>query len=426
MSEMFRADALRRLRDPQHLDAVIRLTSPASWLVLLGLAVIVLGLVAWGIWGTLSFRAHGLGMIQLTESAVFDLAAPTAGRVKTVTVAVGDQVKAGDQVAMLSLPEAEAERVGAQRRLDALREQRRREAAFLERDLAQRRANTKEQIDATRQKRQALAERLAYLEDRARIQEGELARRLITRQQFESTRDQISQTRQDMDQADIDIARLGTSQAEFASQRRQTLDELDQRIIEAEASLAEAEARASEETVVESPVDGLVTALNVRPGQRVEAGAELATVQQNGQGLVLNAYMPLAKGKRVAPGMDAQVSPTFVERDIYGSIRGRVVSVGALPADRAALMARLGNDTLVQTLLSGGAPIPVVIALETDPSTVSGLDWSTSAGPPVPITPGTEASVAVTTRRARPVDLVVPLSQTWLGLGRDGNTEPRP
>jgi hypothetical protein len=36
----------------------------------------------------------------------------------------------------------------------------------------------------------------------------------------------------------------------------------------------------------------------------------------------------------------------------------------------------------------------------------------------VRITPGTQALAAVETRSERPVDLIVPLAQTWLGIGR--------
>ena len=78
------------------------------------------------------------------------------------------------------------------------------------------------------------------------------------------------------------------------------------------------------------------------------------------------------------------------------------------------MLSILGNEQLVQQMLAGGPPLEVQIELEKDAKTVSGLAWSSSNGPPLQITPGSTVSAAVVYREDRPVDLLVPLYQTWI------------
>ncbi|MDP7045111.1 MAG: NHLP bacteriocin system secretion protein, partial [Alphaproteobacteria bacterium] len=123
------------------------------------------------------------------------------------------------------------------------------------------------------------------------------------------------------------------------------------------------------------------------------------------------------KGKKIHPGMRAEVAPSSIERDLYGSIRGNVESVSDLPETQAGLMAILGNETLVGKMMGAGAPIKVVIALDKDPKTFSGLKWSSSKGPPLKVTTGDTGFASVTVREERPINLVIPIFETWITGG---------
>ncbi|NNC00667.1 hypothetical protein HI113_43170 [Corallococcus exiguus] len=76
----------------------------------------------------------------------------------------------------------------------------------------------------------------------------------------------------------------------------------------------------------------------------------------------------------------------------------------------------IGDDDLVSQLMASGAPIEVQMTFESDPTTRSGLRWTSSSGPPLQITPGTTAESMILVQRQRPIPLVVPLAQTWLSL----------
>jgi len=145
------------------------------------------------------------------------------------------------------------------------------------------------------------------------------------------------------------------------------------------------------------------------PGRRVEAGQPILTLETKGGALTAYAFFPLAVGKKVRRGNPVLVSPTTVERSIYGAIKGQVRAVALLPSDRSDLLARFGNDALVKEMLAAGPPLAVKVRLTKAPHTPTGFAWTSSAGPEIKLTPGTMAAATVVVRRVRPISLLVPV-----------------
>ena len=56
MSELFRKKSLERIQAPEELNDYIRVTTPSVWLVLLATAVLLLGMLAWSIFGTVNMN----------------------------------------------------------------------------------------------------------------------------------------------------------------------------------------------------------------------------------------------------------------------------------------------------------------------------------------------------------------------------------
>ena len=119
-------------------------------------------------------------------------------------------------------------------------------------------------------------------------------------------------------------------------------------------------------------------------------------------------YVPPAEGKRVAEGMIAEIAPTTVEREVYGHIYGKVVSVAPLPATPEGMRRILQNDQLVEQLSVGGAPIEVRLDLRPDPATPSGFAWSASEGPTGGVNAGTLLEGKVIVEERPLLDLMLP------------------
>lgn len=411
---LFRADAVRKLRDPQQLDTAIKLTSPSGWIALVAIAVIVATFVVWVFVGSLPFRANGLGVLLVNDSEIFTLPAPITGRIGAIEVAVGDTVKKDQPLLRLEVPETEAQLRAAQSALANIKAQRAQRGVEVDQDIASRKANTAEEITGQERKAADLRERLGYLQSRRNDERQELERGFITRDTLETTEETIDSTRQQLRAVDLAIAQARSSQTEFEAGLRRQIAELDQQVLEAENNVKILEAQLGVQHIIASPVDGIVTEVSTQVGQISEIGTRLMTVSSLGEGLQMLAYLPVSKGKRVEKGMTALVTPTTVERDIYGSISGIVLSVSELPASEAELRDRLNNSELVEQMLAAGAPIEIVVDLKTDPTTTSGLDWSSSDGPPVKITPGTTALATINVQEVVPIQLVIPVVQTWI------------
>ena len=52
MNEQFRKESLERINSPEELEDYIRVATPSVWLVLLATAILLAGMLAWSVLGT--------------------------------------------------------------------------------------------------------------------------------------------------------------------------------------------------------------------------------------------------------------------------------------------------------------------------------------------------------------------------------------
>ncbi|MBT3810898.1 MAG: NHLP bacteriocin system secretion protein, partial [Rhodospirillaceae bacterium] len=310
--------------------------------------------------------------------------------------------------------ETEAQLNAAKSTLASLSAQRDRRRTQISEDIATRKNITADSISAQQRKAKDLNDRIAYLRSRESDERDELSRGFITRDTLEGTIESIDTARQELRAVHLATAQARSDQTDFAAGLRRQLSELNQQVLEADSRVKVLASQFGIEHLVTSPADGFVIELSSERGDIVPAGTRLVTISNRGEGLQMFAFLPVSKGKRVKAGMKAKVTPSTVERDIFGSINAVVISVGELPASEAELRDKLENEQLVEQMLSNGAPIEILLELKSDSKTISGLDWSSSVGPPIKVTAGTTALATVTVREVAPIDLVVPIVETWV------------
>ncbi|MBT4770710.1 MAG: NHLP bacteriocin system secretion protein [Rhodospirillaceae bacterium] len=415
MAQIFRSEALKKLRDPEQLDTVIKLTTPRGWMSLYIVLFIVVALIVWGFLGGIPSRVSGLGMIRDSKSVIYDVSATAEGWVEAVHVKIGDRVIEGDKIVTLRLPDTETKKKSALTTLEILRQQYDEQSAFTEKDVSGRAQNTEKQVSAMQESIKDTQQELNFYRDLYKVQEDELKKGYITRQTFEQTKVQISTAEQTIRDTRNKILQARTDQVEFKNDQKRTLAQMEQQIVQAENTLKEIETTLDTEKVITSPVEGRVTEIDTKLNAQVGLGAQLAVIQKSGEELIVTAFFQIGKGKKVLVGMKAEISPASVERDIYGVIRGRVTAVSELPESQAGIMEIFGNLSVAEDMMKAGPPLKITIELDEDPKTFSGLKWSSSKGPPVIITPGTTAFTTITVEEKRPIDYVIPIYETWLG-----------
>ena len=80
------------------------------------------------------------------------------------------------------------------------------------------------------------------------------------------------------------------------------------------------------------------------------------------------------------------------------------------PVTQDEMFLLLENQSLVDTLRTGGDQLRVDVKLQSDPATPSGFKWSSSEGPPFGVTRGTLCTATFVLGEERPMSLVLPSS----------------
>ncbi|MGH6643847.1 MAG: NHLP bacteriocin system secretion protein, partial [Bradyrhizobium sp.] len=172
----------------------------------------------------------------------------------------------------------------------------------------------------------------------------------------------------------------------------------------------------TQNTQIISPVDGRVLEIKVSAGAVLAVGAPVVAIESEGNKLEALIYIPAERGKNVKLGMPVRIEPSTVKREEFGTMVGTVVTISDFPMTPQGMAAVLHNDTLVTRFSKEGAAYAATVSLEPDPETVSGYRWAVGQGPPTRLTSGTLTRAEITTRRQRPLDLVVPLFKKYTGI----------
>ena len=399
---------------PEELDTMLSIVSPQGWVWIAVIGGLILALVVWAFLGRITFRATGMGVILKENSVLYDINAPAEGIVLDVDIEVGQVVKAGSRLARIGFPTRETEQLANERVLSELRQQYQRQQEFMGEDIPRRKQDLLKKVSARRQSEKSDEQLHAFLVSLEKTQAKELKQGYITRQQLESTLNQLHQTEASLRSTRNQIRTLETEYAEYVNQQTATLEQIRQQVLEAEGKLEQLSVSLLEGSIIESPISGTVVEVDINRGQRIAAGRQIVVIEQSGEGLQVMGYFENKDGKKLSVGMKAHVAPYSVEKDIYGTIDAKIVEVAPVPVTREALLRVLGNPAMVSQMMQAGAPIAARLSLIRDSDTYSQLQWTSSVGPPHEITPGTTAGIRATVRVIRPIDLVVPIYETWV------------
>lgn len=419
MKDLFRKSALEHLASPDQLHAALKVTDRKGWLALLACFAILATALVWSAYGRLPTRVQGHGIL-VSKGGLNTVNAPTSGQITMVNATVGSHLARGDVVARLLQQDLDAELRNAQATLATLEDEHRRLTAFGI-DEARLRSQAAAQQRATALATQAMArERHTLLTDRLAAQQRLVADGLITDAVLQATRDNLNLATGEIKRAQTTLAEIDLAEEQGEQRRRREFDERVQRIDEARRKADALDAKVKTTSLVVSEVAGQVLEVRTAPGQFVTAGTQLVMIELDDErhaGMEALVYLPGTDGKRLQPGMVAEISPSTVKREEHGAMRGVVTAVSSFPATQQAMLAALGNPDLVAGLFRiVESPIQVKVDLVVDPSTTSGYQWTSRRGPATTIQPGTLCTAAITVREQAPITLVLPRLREWLGL----------
>ena len=106
-NEIFSKEALDKMRSPEKLDMTMSITTPIGWMGLISVAVMMLAVVIWSIFGSFTVKADGMGLI-MDSSGLSKVYAQAGGNMDEIYVHPGDVVKKGELIAHVTMVQEEA------------------------------------------------------------------------------------------------------------------------------------------------------------------------------------------------------------------------------------------------------------------------------------------------------------------------------
>jgi HlyD family secretion protein len=410
---IFRQAALDRLSSPEQLDRLMHVTTPRGWVALAGLSLILAFALVWSVFGRLPTTIAGTGIL-LSSQGIREVEVLGSGVVTELRVSVGDRVSQGDTIARVGQPRLQQRVQQARDRLAILEQERGRRLDFTSTNstletqgLDRSRADLQRKIGVA-------DERIRWLQGRVEAEQEAQKLGLVTPETVQNTLQQLESARSERNGLELDLQNNDLSRLLLSNRASETMEEVDQRIRDARQELQDALLELGQSGTVVSPYAGYVREIRSDVGQLVTEGEALASVEMVDAPLQAAIFVP-TEGKRIRPGMDAQVSPVTVRREEYGYLVGKVSFVSPQPATRQGMQRTLGNEILVNQLASAGAPFLVEVELLPDSATVSGFRWSSGSGPPAAVESGTLVTVQVVVERQRPISLLIPAFRAALG-----------
>jgi HlyD family secretion protein len=367
--------------------------------------------------GRIPTRVSGDGILLSSGGRLVDVVSAVSGKLASLDVGIGDAVRRDQVIARVAQTETEQR---LQQARDVLREREREHAELtsaISREIDAKLANYAAQEAGLASVIAAAEKRAAYLTDEVAKLEPAAVSGIVTRKYLEDRRVELNNARERITDARNDGLKLNAQRLDLQSQRERDRMLSEFKVNDSRRAVAQLAAELERGSQILSPVDGRVVELKVSSGAVLAVGAPVIEIEIAGQVLEATVYMPPDRGKNVRPGMEVRVEPTAIKREEYGAIVGTVITVSDFPVTPQGMLADLHNDALVKRFSQGGAPYAVKMALDRDPSTISGYRWTSGKGPPLLLSSGTLTRAEVTTREQPPIDLVIPLMKRLSGIG---------
>jgi HlyD family secretion protein len=414
---IFRDAAVERLSSPEQLDQLVGITRPFDWAAATALLLGLVVLIAWSILGRIPTRVIGDGILLSSGGSVVDAVSGVAGRLASIDVAVGDEVRLDQVVARVGQTEIE-QRL---RQANEVLQERQREyaelTATITREIDTKLANFAAQEAGLNEAIEVAQQRETYLTGEVAKLEPAVSSGFVTRKTVEDRRVELNSARLRIVDAQNDILKLKAQRLDLQSQRERERMQSEFRINDAKRLVEQLSAELDRGSQIVSPAEGRVVEVKVSAGSVLTVGTPVIEIETAGRTLEATIYMPPDRGKNIRPGMVVHVEPTMVVREEYGAIIGQIVGISEFPVTPQGMAAGLHNDTLVKRFSQDGAPYAAKVRLDPDSTTVSGYRWSSGKGPSLRLSSGTLARAEVTTREQPPIELVIPLLKRLSGVG---------
>ena len=107
-NSMFSQKALEHLKKQNKSGQAFAITSPTAWIALAAVALSILSILLWSVFGIMADKVEGYGII-LNENGAANIAPTSGGRILEMKAGKGQHIVAGESVAVMEQPDLKQE-----------------------------------------------------------------------------------------------------------------------------------------------------------------------------------------------------------------------------------------------------------------------------------------------------------------------------
>jgi HlyD family secretion protein len=419
--KLFRDKALQNLSSPEQLDMAVTLIPSAGWLGLLSLGLLTIVIVLWGFMGSLSYPQYGTGVLIRGER-IHGIYSRGAGTVAAMNVTVGDYVEYGQIIGRIDMPQVINDIAELKNKIKILQKEYE-DVRELDEKYLGLIAKYYDSQTASSKKQEEELKQISYWYEKFLTNAEEVKKQGIISDYS------LHQHKKDYTSVMNNLSDMRNNQLNYDAQKQNTdfnqrkdhfsrMENITQQIYNAQLKV---DALISQSMII-SYSSGYVQEVLSFQGDMIKENERVANLaEKNDQPLKAVLYFSTVDGKAISYGMEAQITPTFLQAEDFGAIKGLVMSTSPYPTSQEEINETFLNQSLTNAVLNvaGGSPYKIEIGLQTSPDTASGFQWTTSKGPSFAIKEGTLVSGAIITRSEKPINLVVQMFRRYfLGVGQ--------
>ena len=370
--------------------------------------------IIWAFFGSIPHRLEGLGEVN-TLGGLFKISTSYKGQIDKINVHINDDVKQGQVLFLLKQPELENTIHEMEQQLDLLKAKK--SLLTSGNAISHKLKSGVNKIEAERLQAQisAAEKTLDFLDKKLAQNEKLLEDGLITDSQLIDIHKSIADLQANKGSQEKALKDLVLSTQEWAQGKDISENDAESDIVNFSKKLADAKEEYRLNTEVPSPISGSVVQVNVKQGNQVTPGMQLGTVEvpDNQANYVLDMYVSFNSNARIAQGMGVDIEPFSVDRNLYGWLKGKVVTVNNYVSDGTEMANELANEDLAKLVAQKGPVYKVTVKILVDPATKSGFAWSNDKGPPFEINLGSMCKAYVKVKDKAPIDYLIPIFKEY-------------
>ncbi len=400
--------------NPEEMNRMLKITRPRYWISLTALGLLVIITIIWGIFGSIPQRIEGLGEI-VSEQGLHGIIALYPGGVEQVNFELGERVKKGDVLLHLNQPQVLHQLVELNTEMEVLKLQDSLLRIRDTRDYPNKMRYYSLEEERLKKEMEHLQDQITFFELKIQQQQDLWNKGLATRENFVDAKNQLSEAHDQRIQTEQMVRTNQLDQQTWMYDRVYKQEDYLGQIQILEKKIDNISEDYNRQSIIGSPVDGIIIDMSVTNGDFVNAGTRMMVVEDlgNQKNHLLDLFIPFNSNAEVTPGMEVMIEPFTVNHNLFGWLIGKVVEVNHFVSNTSSILDELNNPDLVALIQQQGPTYRVKIALITDPATKSGFKWSNRTGPPYTINTGTLCNASVLVKEKPPIDYIIPIFKSF-------------